>query len=463
MPIKAAIARPTVVRGVALAVLLMMGLLLRLWIATSPGFEWDVGTNQGWAKSAVLLGLAQSYTEQLDGNMLPNYPPFSLILFGSIGHVYYAGWGDDFAAHPTAFRLLIKLPAILTDLGTALLFYFLLKRWRSRSAGLLAAAIFTFHPAVLYESAYWGQTDSIFTFFMTAALGLFAGGWMVAAGALIALALFTKVQTVMLGLFFLIISLLAGWKNFVKVCAGALPVAFLVLFPYWLGGNLQAAINVMADSVGYYSIVSSASYNLWWTVLSDSAGTIQDTELLFGIISYRHLGFLLFFLANIYVTALFWKRWRPFRPGRAAFFTLFAAAGFLAYTFFFVSTQMHERYLFPFVALGFPMAFINRKGALLYTAVSLLFLSNLMGWLPWTSIDRTLFSTFPTLDVLIAVCQLFAYIAVARYLFALERKILPPAKQDRISAWIHARLHHLRRWCKMPTRMPLKRWAEVLK
>ena len=429
------LSRQTVFGSLILSTILMAGLLVRLLISPAPGYEFDVGMNQGWAKSAVELGLARSYTEQVDGNMLPNYPPFSLMIFAGIGHVYKAFISPEYEKSRLEYRILIKLPAMLADLGTALLFYFLLKKWKNKKAGFLAAAAYTFHPAVLYESAYWGQTDSIFTFFLVLALSLFVSGRMTIAGAFIALALFTKVQTVMLGPLFLMIALLAGWKSFLKISAGAAIAGVLILLPYFLGGNLSAAIKVMVGSVGYYSIVSSAAYNFWWMLFGDAAGSVQDTELIFGIISYRIAGFLMFTLANLWILCLFFRRWRPHKPSRALFYSLFAAASFLAFTFFLFSTQMHERYLFPFVALGLPMAFINRKGAFLYGAVSALFLSNLMGWLPLGAVDRMLFATFPTLDVMIAVCQFFAYIALARYLIALDRNILPPTKH-RFDAWV---------------------------
>ena len=423
-----------------LSFILMAGLMLRIWIATSPGYEFDVGVNQGWGRSAIEIGLARSYVEQVSGNMLPNYPPFSLMIFAAAEYAYQKIFSQDFATQLVFHRIMIKLPAILADIGTAIVFYFLFRRWRSRQSGILAAAFYTFHPVVLYDSAYWGQTDSIFTFFMTAAIALFAAGWMSLAGALIALALFTKVQTVMLGLFFLTIAILAGWKNFLKVCAGALPVGILVLLPFLLEGNVWTPINVMTASVGYYSIVSSAAYNFWWTLLGDTAGSTPDTTLLFGVMSYRHVGFLIFGIANVFTTVLFWKRWRPFRQSRATVVTLYATASLLAFTFFFFSTQMHERYLFPFVALGLPVAFVNRRGAFLYISVCLFFLMNLMGWLPLGSFDRALFTTFPTLDVLIASCQLFAYISYVRYLTHLERRILPPVKHHALPAWIRLRL-----------------------
>ncbi|OGJ55665.1 hypothetical protein A3D88_02035 [Candidatus Peribacteria bacterium RIFCSPHIGHO2_02_FULL_52_16] len=430
-----------------LSTILMAGLIVRLLIAPAPGYEFDVGVNQGWAKSAVELGLARSYSEQVDGNMLPNYPPFSLMIFANVGHVYKAFISPEFDKSRLEYRILIKLPAMLADLGTALLFFFLLKQWKNKKAGFLAAAAYTFHPAVLYESAYWGQTDSIFTFFLVLALSLFASGRMTLAGVFIAVALFTKVQTVMLGPLFLMIALLAGWKSFLKISAGAAAGGALVLLPFFLGDTLMAVIKAMLGSVGYYSIVSSAAYNFWWMLFADAAGSMQDTDLLFDLLSYRNIGFAIFGIANLWILFLFLKRWRPHKPSRALFYSLFAAASFLAFTFFLFSTQMHERYLFPFIALGLPLAFINRRGAFLYAAISLLFLSNLMGWLPLSFVDRALFRTFPTLDVTIAACQFFAYIALLRYVHTLEVRVLPGHRSlvpVFVTRWKRAFKHHKR-------------------
>lgn len=392
-----------------LTAIIVLGLIVRLLLAPAEGNGFDVGVNQGWAKSAVQLGLARSYSEQVDGNMLPNYPPFSMLIFAGAGHLYKAFISPDYDRSLLAYRIVIKLPAMLADLATAIVFFFLLRRWKGTNVGLLGSALYTFHPAVLYDSAIWGQTDSIFTFFLTIGFACYAWGLMALAGGLAMLAVLTKMQAIMVGPLFLLLFLRSGWKGFLRACLAAVLVTILVLAPFAIGQNLQGVWNVYATSVGFYPIVSSAAYNLWWALMTDSAGTTNDTTLLFGVITFKHAGLL---LVGIFYAATLWILRRHLRVKETyarMMPAMMLAASVAAYIFFMFNTQMHERYLFPFVAFGLPLVFWNRRAALLYAAVCTLYLINLMGWLPYSAIDRALFATFPTFDGFIASLQLVTF------------------------------------------------------
>lgn len=416
---------PSVREIALLLVLLFLGLSLRLALAPAPGYGFDVGVNKGWARSAVLLGLARSYTEQVNGNMLPDYPPFSLVIFSGIGHFYQ--WFSGQPPHPESpgFHTVIKLPAIVADLSLALLLFFLLRRWKGRTMGFLAAAAFTFHPAVFYDSAYWGQTDSLFTLFMTAALGAFALQWAAISACLFTIALFTKAQTVLLFPLFGLLFLTSGWKTFLRGLVGSSVTTLTILFPFALGGALNAVMNVYLRSIGHYPIVSSAAYNFWWSLYGDSAQSMQDSTLLFGTISHRSVGFLLFGAVCTMTLIFLWQALRPSQPFRVRFPALFLGASTCAFAFFLFNTEMHERYLFPFVALGLPVAFLSLRAARLYAIISFLFLLNLVGWLPFGSIDRAIFRAFPTLDVAIGTAQVICFFLWFILLFDFRRASTP--------------------------------------
>jgi dolichyl-phosphate-mannose-protein mannosyltransferase len=406
-PRRASLSKKTLATSLIVAGILFAGLALRLYLAPAEGNGFDIGVNQGWAKSAVQLGLAKSYSEQVDGNMLPNYPPFSMLTFTSMGYAYKAFFSPEFESGTLTYRILIKLPAIFADLGAALLMFFVLRKWKGQRAGYVALVAMTFHPAALYNSAIWGQTDSIFSFLLAAGLACYAWGWFAFAGGLAMLAVLTKMQAVMLGPLFAVLFLRAGWKGFLKGTLSALLVTVIVLLPF--ATNLPGVWTVYSTSVGYYPIVTSAAYNLWWALLSDSGGSVNDTTLLFGVISYRHLGLLLvggFYLATL---ALLWKRLKPNEPFQRLVPALYLAGSTAAYIFFMFNTQMHERYLYPFVTLGLPVVFLGRRAAFYYCVTCVIYVFNMMGWLPYGAIDRALFATFPAWDGLLATSQLFFF------------------------------------------------------
>lgn len=421
--------------------IIVLGLAVRFALAPSPGLEYDVSTNQGWGKSAVELGLAQSYVEQIDGNMLPNYAPFSIMIFASAAYVqkwFFGGFDDA----PLSYLILIKLPAILADVLTALLFYFIIGRWKGWRAGSIAGMIYALHPAVIHNSAFWGQTDSIFTFFLVAGAATFVARHYVIAGAFAALALLSKMQAVALMPLFLLLFLQGGRRAFWEGLLGGVLLAAPILMPFLLGGTLDDVLRVYVHSVGYYPIVSSAAYNFWWALFADEAGNIQDTVALLGPLTYRHVGMLLFGSSILYVLAVLRPYLRPTPDSYRTLPGIFLAGAYMSLAFFLFNTQMHERYLFPFVAFGLPMAFIDRKGAILYALVSINFTMNLYGWLHATTFDRRLFELFPAFDVLIASLQVFLFLQFTRYILvyrkthAVTSAVPTPAASRSDSLWL---------------------------
>lgn len=395
--------------ALALPLILAGALVLRLILAPQPGLDFDVGTNQGWARSAVELGLARSYREQVGGTMLPNYPPFSLMIFGAVGHAYKTLISPNYDTTLPAYRVFIKLPGIIADLLIAIIITAVIGHWRGRAFGLLAAGVIAIHPAIFYESAFWGQTDSIFTLFLLGAFLSIASDRPLLGGALSTLAFLTKAQTVAFAPLLLALYLLRP-RTILPGFIGSLIVAFFVLLPFSLGGALVDVWNVYVGSVGYNAILSSSAYNLWWGLFADAAWGKSDADLLFGLVTYRTAGFAIF--GGIIATMIWSLRHRLMMREsfhkRLAILSL--AAGLSSAAFFLFMTEMHERYMFPFVILALPAAFLSARAAKLYALASFLFFLNLLGFLPWTPVERALHNEFPSLDVMFASMQICIFV-----------------------------------------------------
>lgn len=388
---------------VIVIVIFALALTLRLWLSPSEGYGFDVGTNKGWSYSAVILGPGKSYTQQLKGSMLPNYPPVGILSFYSAGWIYQRTLSPSLDIDAPAFQTIIKLPAIIADLLTAILLGLLIGFWkRNLWLGIAAGALYAFHPATFHLSAHWGQTDSIYSMFLVGAFGAFAYGFPMISGFSMALALLTKLQAAACLPLFVILALKNGWRNAVKIFLGGCIATVLVLTPFWWQGALKDVFNIYTTSVGFYDSVSSAAYNFWWSMYGDAAGNMHDTEILFGIGSYQKIGLNLWFLSCLYGIILFWRFLKPSPKTRETLPVIFFAAAFSIYGFFLWNTQMHERYDFALLPLGFVVAFLNAKSARLYILISAFVYLNFLGWLHAGWIDRAVFDQFPMLDVFIA-------------------------------------------------------------
>ncbi len=391
--------------------LLLFAFAVRFALSWNEGYGFDIGVYQGWARSAVEYGVADSYTRQVGGNMLPDYPPVSITILATFGHAYKMLFGE-FDLSWIGYRMYIKLPAILADVFICALFYAVLYRLRGKRAGLLAAFAYAISPAAIYDSAIWGQTDAIYSLFLMAAIAAWAWKHEEAAAVMLALSILTKLQAIVLFPLFLFL-LLPNFRRILRFSVTGILTSIIVLLPYAFGNVLENIANVYLGAVGRYSNVTVGAYNFWWAILADKGWRIESTVVPFGAISYGTLGIILFALMYAFILYIFRKAIR--KPDCTE--ALFYCASLLCMAFFLFLPQMHERYLFPFVVLGVPLIFLSKQIAATYWGIVLAFTINLMGVMPLSSIDKALYRELDTLDVFIASTQvwLFVFLLIAAY------------------------------------------------
>lgn len=139
----------------ALPGLILVGFLVRLLFIRAAGFSTDIGTFEAWAMSAVDNGFANFYAK----TGFADYPPGYLYVLWFIGLIY-----QPLRAHDPGFVQLawmVKLPAILADLGVGWLIYAIARRFVSNTLALGAAALYLLNPAIIFVSADYGQVDSV--------------------------------------------------------------------------------------------------------------------------------------------------------------------------------------------------------------------------------------------------------------------------------------------------------------
>lgn len=406
----------------ALLLILLLAFVIRLAFSWHPGYGFDIGVYQGWARSAVMLGAAESYVEQIGGNMLPDYPPFSILLLKVTGHLYNLFIDGEFDLDSLKFRIFIKLPAILADVLVCVGLYALVRRWRNHADGLLAALIYAVHPAAIFDSAIWGQTDVIYSLFLFLAVLFWVYRHQNLSAAMLALSVLTKIQGVVLFPFFFFL-LLHKPKDLLKFTTVGIFTTLLVLTPYMVGNVLQNIVDVYTGAVGAYSHIAVGAYNFWWSLLADRAWQLEDTELLFGWVPFRKASLVLFGLLYSFILFTFRKGLKV-RSVESIFF----CAAMLCMAFFMFLTQMHERYLFPFVVLGVPLMFMNKRIATWYVISSIAFTINLMGILPVSPIDRGVYSQFDAFDVFIACTQFWMFVLLMIEAWQRERPLIATKK-----------------------------------
>lgn len=393
-------------RQITLLAILFLALVVRLAAAQKPGYGFDVSVNKGWARSAVSLGLAHSYTEQLDGNQLPSYPPLSITLFWLTGQFYKHAISPDFDAKLPAYDIVIRFPALVADLAACLILALIAGRLGWRRGRILLPLAYALHPVVLYDTGVWGQTDGIYTLWMLLSLSDMSHRRWGRTGLWTACAILTKPQALPLLPVVLFVSL-RHWRSASLFLGSVLLATLFILLPYLTGGVLKPIIAVYTQTMGgYFNGVTNGAYN-FWTALYGTAGR-EDTGLVFGLISFRTVGLSLFVLAGFAVLLRMRRMLFSALPSQRMVGTLFTGA-LLASAFFLFTTEMHERYHFAYVLLALPIAALSPAGAFLYIGTSIMILLNIVAMLPFGHLDSALFREWAALPMFIGTAQVFLF------------------------------------------------------
>ena len=337
---------------------LLLGLVLRIWLAFSvfqgQGFAWDLSTFADWMQTIRDSGHA-AYSA--DPSI--NYPPvFAQLL------QFLNGIGGRLSCCSHGPWLLLKWLPILADVGIALLLAYAGRRWYSQRTALWAAGLYLFIPVTWYDSAVWGQMDSVAALPMLAALILIINRRPEWSAVLLVAGILTKPQAVLATLIFVPVLLsqvlhreLPWWRIPTTFAAGL--AGFVTLVNTWslsvyvegaagslpVVGNLLGLAEQYFSTAGLFPYMSVNAYNMW-ALTGDPSMASQfatrevtwttDNYTLFGQSAHAiGLGLFAFLCVAIFVGLLLRHDARA----------VFIATAIILVSFFAVTTRVHERYL----------------------------------------------------------------------------------------------------------------------
>jgi hypothetical protein len=270
----------------------------------------------------------------------------------------------------------VKLPALLFDLAGAGVLFVLLRRRRGEVGALVVAAVYTFLPAVIYDSACWGQVDAVHSLLMLLCLVSLVAWrpfWM---GFLFAAGVLTKLQSIVI-LPVLLAGTVRRWRedwagqtgspeqrktsgsgpnqvlqSAAMLVGGAVVATSVILMPFAAIGSAGKVLDTYGQAVTRFHFVSTCAFNPWWLLNPKPDLTRwyyqfipQDQVPFFGPVTPKHVG--LVALAAFSV----WMMWLVYRR-RAAYEPVAAAGAAMVMGFFVLPTEIHERYGFPAMILA---------------------------------------------------------------------------------------------------------------
>ncbi len=405
--------------GTILAAILVLGLALRVFIAgvylPLSGFAIDIGDFTAWGQRLASGGPGAFY----EASYFSDYPPgylYVLWLLGGIGALLAPLVGID------ATGGLVKIPAILADIGVAWLLFVICRRWGGQlihrsfggvhpaTLGLAAATIYLFNPGTIFDSAVWGQIDSVGTLVLVGTIYALARGWTEVAAVGAVLAMLVKFQFAFLIPIVAVVGLRRhligrssdpehhGRRDLLRVVtslAAGVATLTLLLLPFGMslyaplaGGDPHgflglaeadpstSLIGKFVEAANTYTGFSINAFNLWrnpWTGLGDTLTWGDDTTvgLVLGstVLTWQQVGVLLF--GVVALIALVQVARRDDLRG------VLVASLLIAIAFFVLPTRVHERYLFPALALAAPLLLSGRLWPWIYGGLSLSFFANI--------------------------------------------------------------------------------------
>ena len=163
------------------------------------------------------------------------YPPVWLLILG-LAYVFMPNVSATHEMVDAGWRLAAKTPIILADLSIGILLYRAVPGQKYRK--LLVACVWLFNPATWYNSAVFGQFDSIALAFLLAAVILLEKGRDRLAFVLAALAGMTKQHTFLsIAIMVVICARIMNWRRLLSNLAVLGVTVIAISIPFLVTGN----------------------------------------------------------------------------------------------------------------------------------------------------------------------------------------------------------------------------------
>ena len=406
----------------AIVAVLALGLVFRLIIAQlnpGSGFKVDLGSFQGWASNLAAEGLDGFYERDFFHDYTPGYL-YVLYVVGLVGQAV-GGIGD-----------LIKIPPILADVALGWLVWSMARELGAgRRAALLGGALVVANPVTWFDSVLWGQVDSFGVVFLLLGVRELWRDHPERSAIFTVIAALIKPQLAILVPIVAVVTIrralapirptdgaprasspgsgvlarIRAWERrtdrpvrilttgavgFLTAVALCFPFGLSVLQPGRDGQPIESGlIEQVFKTAGGYPYASVNAYNPWALAEVDGNGVAANSgwacdtiilnatqgnpscpsAVMFGPIPAVFVGAALLVAAFLIVSAVVARR--------PTAMTILLGVTILSIAFFILPTRVHERYLFPFVALGAILAAVSVRWRLAYGVLSLAMFLNM--------------------------------------------------------------------------------------
>ncbi|MEE0943833.1 MAG: glycosyltransferase family 39 protein [Clostridia bacterium] len=371
--------------------LLGLGLVIRyIGALIYQGHPSDMNCFRGWSEIMFKVGPGGFYSY----DAFTDYPPVYMYVLWLIG-----AFRSFIPMTEPALNLILKTPAILCDVITAILLFNMTEKRVGTKAAYCACALWLFNPAVYINSALWGQVDSVFMLLVFICILMITEKRLISSFFVFAVAVMLKPQALFYTPIFLfaiaeetIYPVFKSKELLRYIVFGVLAILFAlaICVPFGLSNVIKQYVGTLSS----YKYASVNAYNLWaalglnWSALTSGISFIGNFMI----------------IATVAAAGVFFFNTKS----KSKYFWL---AGFICFSVFTFSAKMHERYAFPVMLMllgGFLLNRTDKKAMRSYILVTVTQIINCGHVLFFTSDGKSLTIT----EQLIAKVMGFVTVAV---------------------------------------------------
>ena len=313
----------------ALILIILLGLFIRLYLIPIAGFKIDVTDWASWSDRLNNVGYSNFYSKDIFSDYAPGYM-YVLNFLGNIKNLFHL--------NNSFFYMLLKLPAIISDLILGLLIYKEISKYTSIFYSRLGILFIYLNPALIFNSAIWGQIDSVPILPLFLAIIYLKRKKLILSSLCFGLAFLIKPQSIaILPVYCLFLNKNFSIKNLIKITLPFLLVISLLSIPFFKTNPLIELWLLIQNSANQYPYLSLFAYNFWGAL----GFWVPDTKVWIWEFTYQKTGYILLSIYWMIISYLFIKKK----------ISLYAISTLSLLGFFFLSTRIHERYLYPSIIL----------------------------------------------------------------------------------------------------------------
>jgi hypothetical protein len=286
-----------------------------------------------------------------------DYPPAALYGLAIVGRAYRTI--DPAFKDGRLLTAAIKAAILLADAGVCAALWLLIRRRYSEPAGRTAALLYWLNPGAIMDGAVLGYLDPWAGCLTAGALLAIDGGVFGWGGALLALAVLTKAQSILVVPVAVLLLLHRAGRSWVKAgltaSAAAIVTGVVLLAPFARIGAL-ANVRQGIGSLFRHDMLSGQAANTWWIVTWLLRASYAARDLgtwaawtmrvpILGVSRVTALGYpnprpIAAVAAGVVIA---WALWRARRATPAV---VLAAGALTVHAYFTLEVQVHENHLY---------------------------------------------------------------------------------------------------------------------